>query len=40
MEQNTLIEILKPEVEAGYLLIKKTYSDEVSFKEHAIKSVT
>jgi len=32
MEQNTLIEILKPEVEAGYLLIKKTYSDEVSFK--------
>lgn len=31
-EQNTLIEILKPEVESGYLLIKKTYSDEVSFK--------
>ncbi|WP_133565016.1 hypothetical protein [Marinomonas communis] len=33
MEQNnTLIEILRPEVESGYLLIKKTYSDEVSFK--------
>ncbi len=32
MEQNTLIEILKPEVESGYLLIKKTYPDEVSFK--------
>ncbi|RDL42768.1 hypothetical protein DN730_17635 [Marinomonas piezotolerans] len=32
IEQNTLIEILKPEVESGYLLIKKTYSDEVSFR--------
>ncbi len=32
MEQNTLIEILKPEIESGYLLIKKAYSDEVCFK--------
>lgn len=32
MRANPLIDILKPEVDSGYILIKKEYLDEVSFK--------
>lgn len=32
IEQNALVEILKMEVEIGYLIIKKVYSDEVLFR--------